>query len=262
MVVQHFVDASIKGANAAADRALPRIQKHAPVRHIFAGTTHTESHGFRVPKQIRFQRPEVGGAIAGRFNRDVGRGGELADNTIETSTSSVSRLGHPNALIPVFRTRKPGYTQLASGDLRRTSGAELSPVRTDIVFRQGSKLKAGKSIVAPGTNLLTAHGRYEVKSGRANFLSSAGVGERPQMRVGGRLRGEIYIEPATYDGKEVWAYIVSPTKDPVTGYPYNRAMEYGSLHNRAHPFMRPGLHESRDDLTREVGRNVKAGSQR
>ncbi len=253
----HFVKGAMSGANAAAEKALPRIQKHAPVRKLFRGGSTRIVHGYRVPRQQAFKVPTTAGKVTSVRNRETAAEGSVSD----------IQFAHPNAERPSFRIRRAGQTFEVSGDFRRLAEpGRLAAVHTTSVLRSRGRVisvregrVSGDKLVDPsGRRLLTSRGRFEVKAGRANFRSP----EDGRERVGGRLRGEIYIEPATFDGSEVWAYIVSPTKDPETGYPYNRAQEFGTVHNRAHPFMRPGLRESAKDLSREVGRHVKAGSQK
>jgi HK97 gp10 family phage protein len=96
---------------------------------------------------------------------------------------------------------------------------------------------------------LTRHGAYEVRSGRADF----GSGE--SVTVGGRLRGEISASPAAMSGDGAEAWVISPT-------PYAKYMEFGTRHNRAHPYLRPALEESRQDIVTAVRRGVARASKK
>jgi len=82
---------------------------------------------------------------------------------------------------------------------------------------------------------LTRRGKSELKSMRANYKGS----------LGGRLRGEIYVVPATVGGKTVKAMVVSPTS-------YAKYQEFGTRHHPAHPFMRPAAEESGGQVVKAV----------
>ena len=96
---------------------------------------------------------------------------------------------------------------------------------------------------------LSYRGAYDVRSGRANF----GSGEN--VTVGGRLRGEIRPEPAKMVGSKAEAWVISPT-------PYAKYMEFGSRHNRAHPFLRPALEESRQDIVSAIRSSIARASKK
>lgn len=251
---EHFVRQSKAAADEAAQRGLERIRKHAPVRKLFRGSTYREqAQGFRVPRQFRFRHPEQTGRIVARLQLE------------EAKSERSQIIGHANSEVPVFRFKTRQGNVLVSGDFRRFENGELVPAKPSIVRQRGQRfidVPTAQKVTAAGLRgptgqrLLTARGRFEVRSGRAAFKAP---GE--PARLGGRLKGELRVIPAVYVGGEVWAYVESPTVDPETGYPYPAAQEFGSRHNRAHPFMRPGLHETRSDLVNAVKRHVRAGSQ-
>lgn len=89
--------------------------------------------------------------------------------------------------------------------------------------------------------LLTRRGRYEVRSTRARF--------RPQHRaaqIGGRLKGEIHVTEARLDGRNAEVEVVSPTS-------YAKFQEFGTRHNRAHPYLRPARDENEREFRAIVG---------
>ncbi len=96
---------------------------------------------------------------------------------------------------------------------------------------------------------LTRQGAYDIRSGRANF------GSGKAMTVGGRLRGEIFVRPAKLSGSKAEAWVISPT-------PYAKYMEFGTRHNRAHPFLRPALEESRNDIVAAVKAGIAEASRK
>ena len=269
---QHFIRRSIEGADKAAGICLARARKHAPVRQLFRGTTFRQGEFGPTPRQHRFRTSTSTGNRVGRLTNQ------------EARSERDQHIGHANSEIPVFRfpqgsfsgdfrrvrirkftnTERDALETMHPRDIRRIQMTSSEKVPVTINRRQGGRtmVTSGKLVSAGelrnprGQRLLTSRGRYEIRTGRAVFKAPGG-----KARVGGRLKNELYVEKATYAAGHVWAYVVSPTKDPETGYPYPRAMEFGSAHNRPHPFLRPGLHESRNDLRRAVKQFVKAGPQ-
>ena len=75
------------------------------------------------------------------------------------------------------------------------------------------------------------------------------------MTVGGRLRGEIFVQPAKLSGSKAEAWVISPT-------PYAKYMEFGTRHNRAHPYLRPALEESRGDIVAAVRAGIARASRK
>lgn len=97
---------------------------------------------------------------------------------------------------------------------------------------------------------LTRQGASEVRSGRARYHS---VREGGEATIGGRLRGEIRVVSAKRVGSMATAEVISPTK-------YAKYMEFGTRHNRAHPFLRPALEESREEVIGLIAGAVKEAS--
>jgi hypothetical protein len=246
----------------ATDIAVQHAKRHAPVRKLFKGSSFTTKNGFRAPVVHRVRAGDV------------------------------QRMGHANSFRPLLRNRTGDTTTFFSGDFRRVRSGRLvalgSSARESTIGEQSpaafGRFKATKVGVEGGTadtgevavfqkvgggklkkldtgqqtfsgrNFLTSRGRFEVRSGRANFTSPSGI-----TRVGGRLRGEIHAEgPEVYQGV-IWGYVVSATKDPETGTFYPYYQEFGSAHNRPHPFLRPGLADSRGALKREIRAAVRLG---
>jgi hypothetical protein len=132
----------------------------------------------------------------------------------------------------IIATRSVGDTQTLSN--RVVVG---HTVRYPHLLSQRRIVDEGEVI---GQDYLSRRGRYEVRSGRANY--------RPRGRatqVGGRLKGEIRGEPATIEGRVVSSRVVSPT-------PYAKHQEFGNRHNPAHPYMRPAAAEGRPVVTSQI----------
>lgn len=254
------------GLKLAADYAKVRAQEHAPVRKIFKGTT------FRVGK-TGFREP---------IPRRVSVEGE-------------QRVGHANSLMPLLRRRDTaGKTQFISGDFRQIDPVtgrlrQIGTGRTETnrgsqavgelaVFTRDKggriqKVDPAKLKPVSGEQIgkLTSRGRFEVRSGRANFQPSPVIervggkairASREPARVGGRLRDEIHVEGPFNEGRFIWMEVVSATKDPKTGRLYPRDQEFGTRHHPPHPFLRPALQESRGPLRRHVREAIRGGSRK
>jgi hypothetical protein len=99
-----------------------------------------------------------------------------------------------------------------------------------------------------GQDDLDRRGRYEVRSGRANYRARGRAGA-----VGGRLKGEIRATPGHVEGRRAVASVISPT-------PYAKHQEFGNRHNPAHPYMRPAADESRPVVASEIRAGVLAAA--
>ncbi|HET9613592.1 MAG TPA: hypothetical protein VFP22_02170, partial [Candidatus Limnocylindrales bacterium] len=269
-IKDYFVNASIRAANMAARAGLEHIRQHAPVRKIFRGTSYSsigklpvlqQPARFGTPNSAGYASPHRTGRIARQYRTRVPEEqGKITrpGQTEEDVQTHRQRLGHANSVQPVFRFKNKGFNTLVTGDFRRVQNGELVAATPSIVRQRGNRLVdvpyagppvTARDLIAPGgKQLLTSRGSFEVKSGRATFVDKLDG----KSRIGGRLKSELRTIDAAFDGDHVWAYVISPTVDPETGYPYPRAQEFGSAHNRPHPFMRPGLHETRNELVSAV----------
>jgi HK97 gp10 family phage protein len=86
---------------------------------------------------------------------------------------------------------------------------------------------------------LSARGAYELRSGRAIH----------NEELGGTLRDEIYFAPAVVDGRRIIVRIVSPTA-------YAKFQEFGTRHNPAHPYLRPGAYETVETARTNIARSI------
>lgn len=152
---------------------------------------------------------------------------------------------HGNDLFPTFRLRSKstGKVETFSGDFRA-----VERERGTGTFRLKDRA-AEQFLTATGRHSLASLNRdVFVSVGGKNIRIGAGPGgvDRPsagsnsQLRLGGKLRREIYAVPPHQDKSGRWeAGIVSPT-------PYAKFQEDGTRHNKAHPYMRPALHSIRE----------------
>jgi len=269
-----IIERGVRGLNEAVAFAEQRAKHYAPVRHIFQ-----KQPG---PRGTEFQR---GGS------KGQGASGGVQTRTpvyIRTASAMKSylgsrpherrfinpgdsqRVGHSNSFEPLFDT---GLYQ-HSGDFRRVVRRKedggvykLANVNATTLSPSGSD-----NHQMSGADFVSGRGRYEIE--KRPFLHpdeprKSSIFESPEgghvtiggdtipvSRVGGRLRGEIYSIPAdaskaTRTGV-IWAYVVSPTE-------YAKHQEFGTRHNRAHPFLRPALYDSRRYLGEAVRRSVAGG---
>lgn len=109
----------------------------------------------------------------------------------------------------------------------------------------------------PQPTTLSRRGAYEVKTALAANRSqnprSARWGHGGHATVGGRLRGEIYSTEPQRSGSRAEAWVISPTE-------YAKHQEFGTRHNRAHPYLRPALDESREEIVSRIAAAVREAS--
>jgi HK97 gp10 family phage protein len=86
------------------------------------------------------------------------------------------------------------------------------------------------------------------KAVRKRGLTSDASG---QLRVGGRLRDEIYRTEVRRSGSKMYGDVVAPTE-------YAKYQEYGTSKHRAQPFMRPALYDMRGRFQQIVARSMRS----
>lgn len=116
-----------------------------------------------------------------------------------------------------------------------------------LLAQYDAEMASRKAGNVPVKTMLTRHGASEVRSKRAAFSTWQ------HLKVGGRLRGEIYATGPSVSGGRAEAWVISPT-------PYAKYMEFGTRHAAAHPFLRPALAESQGDIVSRISAAVKAAS--
>lgn len=94
---------------------------------------------------------------------------------------------------------------------------------------------------------LDRRGAHEVRSKRAQFTTFE------HAHIGGRLRGEIRVVRPMVNGRRAEAWVISPTR-------YAKYMEFGTVHNAAHPYLRPAAEESLPGVVASVGAAVAKAS--
>jgi HK97 gp10 family phage protein len=66
----------------------------------------------------------------------------------------------------------------------------------------------------------------------------------------GKLQSEIEAVHATGEGSQFEAQVISPT-------PYAVYQEFGTAHHKPHPYLRPALHESHEQVTELIRSEVR-----
>lgn len=149
-------------------------------------------------------------------------------------------------------TTQSGIEAQAEAQLRRDLGLGAGPVRVQrgsaspvhSIMKYRELASSGR--LRPGAPELTSRGRYELRTGRANFTGPGG------STLGGRLRGEIHVVPAEGRGPRWVAKVVSPTR-------YAKYVEFGTRHSRAQPYLRPALSQVREGFRGRMKTAVGTG---
>jgi len=97
--------------------------------------------------------------------------------------------------------------------------------------------------------LLTARGRYEVRSGRAIHLEVLASGA-VRVQIGSRLKASIESEGVVQTGN-------GATVKVTAGVRYAKFVEFPTTHNAAQPFLLPALHDNRARLRQALSREVR-----
>lgn len=261
-VVLEIAQRAVQGLNATLRFTEERAQHHAPVRAIFR----RDRRGNRPGQQIRTAKQFEAAREANPQvpMRQIIRPARVPLKQIRTLyhadalQSGLDLLergrrfrGNTSSELPVIRQ---GRVTIA-GDLRQVSGGRLVPVA---FLRQ---IRGGKVTLQPpparrnepvsaGEFALSSRGRYEVRTGRATFRRAG------TDRIGGSLKHSIRRIEATLTAQArgmIWGYVRAGNED----VDYARWQEVGNSHNRAHPFLRPALYESRGPFKENVTRALR-----
>lgn len=263
-ISSQLIGGAITGLNATIRFTRDRAMKHAPVRAIFPrGRRGKEFSG-------GFGRGAAGAAGYEQWKRSRAKNHRI-DVPQNNFSESGPRYGQNNSFIPVMRYMDLRGTTVVTGDMRR-----YNPSDRMMSAHVGGFEKVGRR--GPATELeidpnqyLSGRGRLEAKTGRAKYrevtkshlMVNRNTGkivrvadrERDFYRLGGKLRGEIFAVPARRQGNFLWGYVISPVS-------YSAPQEFGTRHNRSHPYMRPSLYESRTELRTQVTRAVRRSGDR
>lgn len=226
-IAEAIFDGAVEALGGGAQDVLARAKARAPVRQIFRAD-HFE---FR-PKSIK----EV------QSDRAAGFIGSPTTWRHELYAPTKTASGFRSALNRRWRQR-----QLAEAEF------QLNAYQDEMAARRAGR-SSGRM---PQATTLSRRGAWEVKTALASNFSqnprSARWSQGGRATVGGRLRGEIYATTPHRAGNQAEAWVISPTE-------YAKFQEFGTRHNRAHPFLRPALDESREDIVSQIAAAIKASS--
>jgi len=239
--------------------ALGRAQHHAPVRRMFKGEHRPRKAAF--PKNLRSEDGLIR-QIVTRQDFDLFRRSRAPNHRVDIPGKRIT--GTANSWQPVFAYPGGRYT----GDFRKIEettamrmDSETGKIRPATVggrmiahatWNQSQGEKAERVKDQTGEAELNSAGRYALKTGVGIHVRTIkemhpvfGMRSVRVATLGGRLRSEINLTQPKKEGDTWWIYVVSPT-------PYARWQEFGSSRNRANPYLRPALYESRAELTRQA----------
>jgi len=212
-ILQGVFEGAVQGLSQGAQVVAQRAKARAPVRSTFSGS----GQGVRTKTA-----------------------GEI--EAVRGARDAVFKAGGPPTVV---KPEKMGEARIVTGKKppthwreRRLAAASKLLTQYDVEM---SRRKAG---YAPQKTALSRRGAYEVRSGRANSATWE------HLKVGGRLRGEIYATDPSVSGDHAEAWVISPTE-------YAKYMEFGTRHAAAHPFLRPAAEESRSEVAAMVAEAVR-----
>ena len=260
-IVQVIEERAIQGLNATLEYTLGRAQHHAPVRQIFRHDRRGNSFKGR---QIRTAKQFEAFRSSNPRTRQLTRPSRIPlaqirrlyqADVLDSGLALLQRgrriRGNAGSEMSVIRV---GRVTIA-GDLRQVQGGRLVPVAF-LKQTRGGKISLLPPPEARGTQTsagefaLSGRGRYEVKTGRATFRRAG------TDRIGGSLKHSIHKIGASLTSRsrgKIWGYVRAGNED----VDYARHQEFGNIHNRAHPFMRPALYESRGPFRENVVRALR-----
>jgi hypothetical protein len=265
-LVRTIMESSEQGLREALEEVMSIAKDMAPVRSIFkiprrrnylysqslaTGARFVGLNGkaYRMSAATAKYAPVAPGGMPARTGRSFQRGTGL-----QTGKSSSRVTGRANSTSPVIKTQY-GYV----GGKSKVGGTDSRALRKVLHSQSGSGFELEhKEIRVNGhtigtSDLLSQRGRYEVMSGRAK--TGVGPGD---LEIGGTLRDSIHIE-GPFASKGGFYGFVTAFAENEKGLNYGYFMEFGSRHNRPHPFMRPALWAATDhgQLSKAMIRGIK-----
>jgi hypothetical protein len=187
--------------------------------------------------------------------RDANKGvvtGDLRSMTYDRDTQSFRATSVPvmksgSKSLYGNKTGEDFYNKYGRREARRTDAftnrmkrqlETMSPGEVEDAFARASISARRATAIKKGTSLRRASEIPQSEGSkmlRALGLHANAAGE---LRMGGRLRDEIYTDEIRRDGSSIYGEVVSPTE-------YSAYQEWGTSHNVAHPYMRPALYNMR-----------------
>lgn len=227
---QVIFEAAAKALGPGAQLVAARAKYHAPVRSVFAGTPQPS------PRRIQVDEGQWETEYSD-YVRELNLGEVMADRRamIKAGLPPRSMAGVQVQHAPVWWAQ------------RRMANLQAMLDRGEYLSRKEERMYPDQE---PTTWALSSRGASEVRTRRALFTTSG------HQHIGGRLRGSIHAQKPVISGRAAEAWVLAGGDEA----PYARFQEYGTVHNRAHPFLRPAAEESREDVAAIVTAAVKRAS--
>lgn len=272
-----LLDAVEGGVRLGLTQIQSQAQKHAPVRDIFKhghGTTSKASKSARAAVVMSMaakwgaKGPPTAFSARSMNMRNFGlndggglasHSGRLVQRSLWSDQSFVGKervSGRANSLHPVIQS--PAGT-IGGRNFRSWAGPNVLEV---------GRIRKPSGGTFELASLLSSRGRYEA-FGKADKETGARPGKGRAVRdagslegqmIGGTLHDGITVDGPYRNGAEVYGYVQAVAHDPGRTHNYAKDQEFGSRHNKAQPFLRPGLRESKERILKIV--DPTTGSQR
>lgn len=256
---KQVIAAITTGVRVSAEKAMASAIEDAPVREVFRKTG-KKGGGLRRGLRTRPLTPEEADSemeqrnILNLFPAGPGhrtRGKRVRDNPY--LRRAATRRGNPNSFQPfVLRpatTRKDIREAKEIFERAQELGygrGQIFQMEPEPEIRGGREVtRTGRLRSAKARRHLTGRGRYEERTGRANF-TKGGV-----TTLGGKLRGSIHMNGPHVVGGIIKASVVSPVY-------YSKFQEFGTRHNRATPYMRPAALKLTTSYRREIVKAINS----
>lgn len=219
-LARDIFDEALQGLGAGAAVVESKAKARAPVRNIFSDGSYS----------IRFKSAqEIKKGVAIRRALSLSREGG-PNNPAPVTAYPMEHWGKPS----IRQKRPPRHWQ-------ERRFAESQRLLHDYSVEMNRRSLGG----TPSPVRLSRRGAYEVRTQRAAYVMNG------RRVIGGRLRGEITASPPNRRGFRATAWVISPT-------PYAKYQEFGTRHNAAHPYLRPALAESQEEVVGLIADAVRS----
>lgn len=223
------------GLDETADSVAREARQRAPIRKVFK-----ERKGYR--RKFRALTPvEKARAIRRAqifYASDPFKARAVSAHIQNYGRAELRRNGSANSLARSRTLRNLGTIK----------GGRFSPRvdATQVISRARGRVGYNSDMLNP---LLTARGRYEVKSGRAIAkIPLPGGGTRVQ--IGGKLKASIESEGVRQTGQGMAVKVTA-------GIGYAKFVEFPTVRTAAQPFLIPAMQDHRKALVKNVAAGVR-----
>lgn len=276
-----IIEAVRIGVEQSMHKAFKSAVEDAPVRAVFKRGGWRRSRGGRsrgfnmdeansedAIRRRLFYRNAAGDVVpmrsaAARINRTAGLPAPVASNNPYLRRAA-TRKGNPNSFAPFMLS--PGTSRKDVQEFRDIQaelrargyggGDELSIEYEKPTYGGREIGPRGGMQSRKARKKLDARGRYDLRTGRANFTDP----KTGQTTIGGTLRKSITEVGPRRMMNTIRAAVVSPVR-------YSKFQEFGTRHNRATPYMRPAIlkltNSYRAEIVKAINRvSFKTGRRR